>query len=250
MNTQQAQTAPDQSHKHSVLVVDDHPVVREALVLVLKGEPDFVVVGQAGSASQAREALARLKPELVILDLGLPDCHGLELIKDIRAQSETPPIVVYSMHDESVYALRAIRAGANGYVMKRESKAKLLEALRTVAAGHYAVSLDVSTAFLNAFPEPEPSNPAAVLGSLTDRELEVFELIGKGAGTREIASYLNRSIGAVETCRLRIKEKLGFKHCAELASRAIRWMEYRDLSPGPEAPRQETTEGLDIASAL
>lgn len=244
MTTPESSIPAAGQHRYAVLLVDDQPVVRDGLVDLISREPDFSVAAQAGNAAQAKQALAKLQPEVMLIELALPDCHGLEFIKDIRAQSDTPRILVYSRHQEDVYALRAVRAGAQGYVMKNQPVSRLLEALRTVAEGHFAVSLDVSAGFLNGFAPVVESQAAASLGALTDRELEVFEMIGRGAGTRQIASYLNRSTSAVETCRIRIKKKLGLSHCAELVSRAVRWVEHRQWSVDLETVEDETGDDM------
>jgi DNA-binding NarL/FixJ family response regulator len=211
-------------HKRSVLLVEDHPLVREVVGNFLNHQDDFLVTGRASTVGEARQVIDRLRPELIVLDLGLPDGHGLELIKDIRAQSGDAKILVFTSYDESIFALRALRAGANGFVMKREPMSRLLEALRQVAVGDYAVNPQVLAQFIGMLePDAASNNETTRFTRLTDRELEVFELIGKGAGTREIASYLNRSVSAIESCRISIKEKLQLRNGADLVRRAVRW---------------------------
>lgn len=217
---------PSQRRKHSVLVVDHFPVVRHSLMERLNSECDFTACGEAATAAQAHQAFNRLQPDFMVLELALPDKHGLEFIKDIRAQSEKLRMLVFSSYDETIFALRALRAGANGYVMKRQPVEHLLEAMRQVAAGHYAVNIQLMNGFLVP-PQPAPDGDTTMFTRLTDRELEVFELIGKGAGTREIAAYLNRSVSVVETCRLNLKQKLQLQDAAELVCRAVRWVEHR-----------------------
>lgn len=214
--------------KHSVLVVDNFPVVREGVVERLNCEADFTVCGQATNAAEAHQMLGRLQPDLMVLELTLPDKHGLEFIKDVRVHSAKLRMLVFTREEETIYALRALRAGANGFVMKREPMERFLQALHHVVAGHYAVNTQIWAKFLNQPPQDATGYETTTFTRLTDRELEVFELIGKGAGTREIAAYLNRSVSVVETCRLNIKQKLQLQDCAELVCRAVRWVERRN----------------------
>jgi DNA-binding NarL/FixJ family response regulator len=240
MTTKRPSAVHSQPRKLSVLLVDDHPVVRDAVIERLNREAGFTVCCQVKTAFDAQQALNRFQPDLMILELALPDRHGLEFIKDIRAQSADLRMLVFTAYEESLFAMRALRAGANGFVMKREPMERFLEALHLVAGGNYAVNSQLLAGFLH------PSNQSAADGHdtttftrLTDRELEVFELIGKGAGTREIAAYLNRSVGTVETCRVQIKEKLQLKDCAALVCRAVGWVECRS----------GLTSSLDTANA-
>lgn len=220
-------------HKHEVLLVEDHLLVLTVLNKLVNRQSDFIVTGEAMNVSEARQAVERLKPEIIVLDLELPDGHGLELIKDIRARSLEPKILVFTTHDEDIFALRTLRAGANGYVMKRDPMERFLEALRQVASGNYAVNPRVWTKFLEADNQlASNGRDTDAFESLTDRELEVFELIGKGAGTREIAAYLNRSVSVIETCRVKIKEKLQLRSAAELVCHAVRWTDYKKSFAG------------------
>lgn len=224
MTTTEQIAATGQGHKHSVLVVDDHPIICEVLIRLLNRQSDFTVVGKANSMCEARQAIKQTQPEVMLLDFGLPDGHGLELIKDIRAQSKTPWILVFTVHDEAIYALRALRAGANGYLMKNASVQRILEALRLIAAGGYVFNQRMlGRARGIASQDASTGCDTETFTRLSDRELEVFEMIGRGAGTREIAAYLNRSAGAIETCRASIKAKLHLDDAAELVCRAIRW---------------------------
>ena len=235
MNNILAKTNGDVScppRKYSVLVVDNFPVVREGVVERLNSEADFTVCGQAANAAEAHQMLRRLQPDLMVLELTLPDKHGLEFIKDVRVHSAKLRMLVFTREEETIYALRALRAGANGFVMKCEPLERFLDALRQVVAGHYAVNTQIWARFLTQ-PPPDPNratngHETTMFTRLSDRELEVFELIGKGAGTREIAAYLNRSVSVVETCRLNIKQKLQLQDCAELVCRAVRWVEQRN----------------------
>lgn len=213
------------STKHKVLLVDDHPVVREGLARRINCERDLTVCGEAETARDALRAIASLRPDIVVVDLSLPRGHGLELIKDLKILHPKLRVLVFTMHDESLFAERALRAGARGYVMKQEPPNRLLAAIRTVLKGDYFLSERTSTEFLGTFLRQSARNTAASVTRLTDRELEVFELIGQGVGTREIASRLGRSVKTIETHRLRIKVKLALKSAAQLVCCASRWVE-------------------------
>ena len=216
--------APARAGKRKVLLVDDHPVLREGLTVRINRETDLTVCGEAAGAREARRAVARLHPDIVVVDLSLPDGHGLELIKNLRAHYADLLILVFSMHDESLYAERALRAGARGYVMKQEPPERLLAAIRSVLCGGFALSEKTSAELIGHFSKPRSSGAAPVIASLTDRELEIFQLVGRGVGTREISVQLGRSIKTVETHRARIMEKLHVKSAAVLVSRAAAWV--------------------------
>jgi DNA-binding NarL/FixJ family response regulator len=215
----------NETTKHTVLVVDDHPVVREGLTGRINREADFTVCGTAEDGPEMMTAIARLSPEIVIMDLELPSSHGLELMRDIQAQYPRLPVIIFSTHDESVYAERAVRAGARGYLMKHEPPQRLLDGMRTVLGGGYALSRAVSDRLLSAFagaPAMQSKSPIAGLG---DRELEVFQFIGRGKGTKEIANLLNLSVKTVETYRERLKKKLNISSAPDLTRRAVLWVE-------------------------
>jgi len=213
------------SGKQKVLLVDDHPVVREGLAERINRERDLVVCGEAQNAREALRAVASLQPDIVILDLSLPKGHGLELVKDLRTLHPDLRVVVFSMHDESVFAERALRAGAHGYVMKQEPPERLLVAIRTVLRGDYFISESASSTCLQAFVSRSTKAVTHSVARLSDRELEIFQLIGQGVSTRKIADRLGRSIKTIETHRTRIKEKLAVKSAAELVHRATCWVE-------------------------
>jgi DNA-binding NarL/FixJ family response regulator len=213
------------SRKRRVLLVDDHPVVREGLAQRINRERDLAVCGEAQSAGEALRAVASHQPDVVVLDLSLPKGHGLELIKDLKNLHPDLPLLVFTMHDENLFAERALRAGARGYVMKQEPPERLLAAVRTVLNGEYFLSDKASSTFLHTFFRHSSENTGPPIGGLTDRELEVFELIGQGVGTRSIADRLGRSVKTIETHRARIMEKLSLKSAAELVVRASRWVE-------------------------
>jgi len=213
------------SGKQKVLLVDDHPVVREGLAERINRERDLVVCGEAQNAREALRAVASLQPDIVILDLSLPKGHGLELVKDLRTLHPDLRVVVFSMHDESVFAERALRAGAHGYVMKQEPPERLLVAIRTVLRGDYFISERASSTCLQAFFSRSTKAVTHSVARLSDRELEIFQLIGQGVSTRKIADRLGRSVKTIETHRTRIKEKLAVKSAAELVHRATCWVE-------------------------
>lgn len=215
-------------NKRRVLLVDDHPVVREGLTKRINNENDLIVCGEAQSFAEAVQAITNSRPDIVVMDLSLGDGHGLDLIKNLRAGHNPVPILVFTMFEEAAYALRVLHAGAQGYVMKHESPERLLNAIRVVLKGDYALSPQTSSRFLQTVLQPSKSpNPVSPVDTLGDRELEVFELLGNGLGTREIAEKLGRSIKTIETYRARIKEKLQLTSATALVREAVRWVESR-----------------------
>ncbi len=217
------------SEKAKVLLVEDHPIVRDGLLQLLGGEDDLTVCGQVENASQALKEMAEAEPDLVIVDISLRDSSGLELIKDIKARFRKVPVLVLSMHDESLYAERALAAGAKGYVMKEEATETLLAAIRRILAGDIWVSDDVAARMLHAFVGDRTAEPVAPVERLSDRELQVFELIGHGLGTRQVAAKLHLSIRTIETYRANIKQKLHLKSATELVRHAVHWVESEDV---------------------
>lgn len=215
----------DAAVKRTVLLVDDHPVVREGLGGRINREADFTVCGTARSGAEMMEAIARLNPDIVLMDLGLPHGHGLELMQDLHAQYPRLPVIIFSIHEESVYAERALRAGARGYLMKHEMPERVLEGMRTVLHGGYALSSETSDRLLSAFGAPAKGQQESPIAALGNRELEVFQFIGQGKGTREIASLLNLSVKTVETYRERLKKKLNLSSGPDLARQAVLWVE-------------------------
>lgn len=211
--------------KRTVLLVDDHPVVREGLGARINREADFTVCGTARNGAEMMETIARLNPDIVLMDLGLPHGHGLELMQDVHARYPRLPVIIFSIHEESVYAERALRAGARGYLMKHELPERLLEGMRTVLHGGYALSRETSDRLLSAFGTPVKGQPESPIATLGNRELEVFQFIGQGKGTREIASLLNLSVKTVETYRERLKKKLNLSSGPDLARQAVLWVE-------------------------
>ena len=207
-----------------LVLIDDHPVMRKGLVATLEAEPDFRVVAQLSSAEEAMERLGDLDMDLLIADISLPGMSGLELVKHLEAARPEVKTLVVSRHDEALYAERAIRAGAKGYVMKMEAGEVIVKAVRRVLGGGMYVSEEVSERMLMSVAAGKP--PAeSPLEALSDRELEVFELTGKGQSTREIAERLHLSVKTVESYRARIKDKLNLKNAAELMQHAVQWVE-------------------------
>jgi DNA-binding NarL/FixJ family response regulator len=218
-------TPPELPGKHTVLLVDDHPVVLEGLRNRINREADFTVCGTAQSGPEMMSAIVRLKPEIVLLDLTLPQGHGLELMRDIHAQYPRLPVIIFSSHEESVYAERALRAGARGYLMKGEPPERMLKGMRAVLNGGYVLTENASVRLLSSFSQSARANPESLVASLGDRELEVFQFIGNGKGTKEIAGLLNLSVKTIETYRERLKKKLNASSGPDLARRAVCWVE-------------------------
>ena len=224
-----SKTRPGKSRTR-ILIVDDHPMMRQGLAALINNEKDLAVCREAESAAQAMEAIASAKPDLVIADITLPDKSGLELIKDTLALHPGLRILVVSMHDESLYAERVLRAGGRGYIMKQEGGRRLMEGIRQVLAGQIYVSEKMSKRILEIFSGRRDSSGGSPVEKLTDREFEVFQLIGGGKTTREIADRLRLSVKTVEVHRLHIKKKLGINTAAGLIRFAVRWVEARSPS--------------------
>ena len=214
-----------------VLLVDDHPMVRERLAEVIQREPDLIVCGEAEDRIRALELVASTRPQLAIVDLTLKRSHGMELIKDLRIQHPEVAILVVSMHDESLHAERVIRAGARGYITKQEATKKIMLAIRTILNGDIYLSERMAAQIAAAAVGGVRGKPALPIDRLSDRELRVFEMIGQGNSTRQIADELCLDMRTIETYRARIKEKLNLRDANELLQFAIRWMQ----SGGPQA---------------
>ncbi|MBV8225634.1 MAG: response regulator transcription factor [Verrucomicrobia bacterium] len=217
-------TSGQQPNRKRVLIVDDHPITRSGLVQLINSQPDLEVCGEAGNAANALSALDACDPDLAIVDITLPDKNGLELIKDIRALRPGLPILVISMHEESLYAERVLRAGARGYVMKREGGEKLMQAIRQVAKGKISLSERMSGQILELFSGREPRRQRSRIEQLSDREFEVFELIGAGLSAREIAAKLHLSAKTVQAHRANIMRKLKVKSVSRLVSYSAHWI--------------------------
>lgn len=209
--------------RKAVLVVDDHPLMRQGLALLINQQQDMHVCGEAEEAHAAMQAIAEHRPDIVILDISLNGPDGLEVLKNIRASDPDLPVLILSMHDEAIYAERALRARANGYIMKQEATEKVLVAVRRILNGDLYLSDRVSNKMLHQYIGGAPSMIQSRIASLSDRELEVFRMIGEGYGTREIAEELHLSIKTVETYQAHIKEKLSLRSGRELIQHAIQW---------------------------
>ena len=208
-----------------VLLVDDHPLVREGLVNLISQEADLQICGEAGNEPRALELIRIAQPRVAIVDISLESGSGIELIKSIKAMFPSVMVLVLSMHDESLYAERALRAGARGYVMKREAAKKVIEAIRCVLAGQLYVSDKIAALMAEKFIEGRPAATASPIEQLSDRELEVFQLLGLGHNTRQIADHLHVGFKTVQAYCARIKEKLKLANATELLREAIRWQE-------------------------
>jgi DNA-binding NarL/FixJ family response regulator len=206
-----------------VFVVDDHPIVRQGLAMMINQEADLVVCGEAEEAESALAAIAAERPDVLLLDISLPGPDGIDLLKTIRATDASLPVLVLSMHDESVYAERALRAGANGYIMKQEATENVLVALRRILAREVYVSDRVASTMLRQLTSGAATPAEGPVARLSDRELEVFRLIGEGHGTRQIAEELHLSVKTVESYQAHIKEKLALHSSRDLVQRAIEW---------------------------
>jgi DNA-binding NarL/FixJ family response regulator len=213
--------------KRKIFIVDDHPIVRRGLSQMINQETDLTVCGEADSAQHALESLKKSQPDLMIVDISLQGIDGIELIKIIKTRYENLPVLVVSMHDESLFAERALRVGARGYIMKQEAIEKMMEAIRRVLRGELYISEGVSANIVKRFINGKAENAQSAIEILSDRELEVFQLIGHGVGTRQIADNLNVSIKTVESYRANIKEKLNLKNATELMKHAVHWVESR-----------------------
>ncbi len=207
----------------NVLLVDDHPIVRQGLKLLIDGEEDMQVSAEASSAAEAMASLNAALPDVALIDISLEDRSGVELIKDILARFPDLPLLALSMHDESLYAERVLRAGGRGYIMKQEATERVLAAIRKVLNGEIYLSPKMSTRLLNQFVSRRGGDELNSISRLTDRELEVFTMIGRGLSTREIAEKLFLSIKTVEAHREHIKEKLNLKSWVELVRHAVQF---------------------------
>jgi len=208
-----------------VLLVDDHPLVREGLVNLISQEADLQICGEAGNEPQALELIRTVQPHVAIVDISLESGSGIELIKSIKAMFPAITVLVLSMHDELLYAERALRAGARGYVMKREAAKKVIEAIRCVLAGQLYVSDKITALMTKKFVEGRQAANASPIEQLSNRELEVFQLLGLGHNTRQIADHLHVGFKTVQAYCARIKEKLKLANATELLREAIRWQE-------------------------
>lgn len=216
------------SNKKRIFLVDDHPLVREWLTNLIQQQPDLAVCGETENAPAALSAIATAKPDLVIADINLKNSSGLELIKNLKESHPNIPVLVLSMHDESLYAERAFRAGASGYVNKRETAQKTVEAIRRVLDGKLYVSERAAEVLAAKTIRGQAVNRSAI-ELLSDRELEVFDKLGQGIGTRQIAEDFHVSVKTVQEYCARIKEKLRLNNATELLREAVRWRDAKNL---------------------
>ena len=217
-----------------ILIVDDYPIVRQGLAQLINQETDLHVCGEAEDAAHAMERVAALCPDLVVVDISLKDSSGLDLIKTLHSRDPKLPILVLSMHDETLYAERVLRAGARGYVMKQEATTQVLEAIRQVFRGEISLSGRMVGRLLKTMAYGRETGGETPLARLSDRELEVFRLLGQGHRTRQVAEVLHLSVKTVETHRAHLMEKLHLAHATELIRYATQWA--YSLSPKPSVP--------------
>lgn len=209
--------------RHLVVVIDDHPLVREGLVSMINREPDLAVAGEADGVGTALAVIAAREPDVVVTDLSLKDGSGLTLIRELQARHPAVRILVVSMHEEAYYAERAFRAGAKGYLTKRESTGRIAEAIRRVAQGRIYATADLLEKLTARLHRAPATNLESAVDSLSDRELEVFQFFGRGLETKQVAREMNVSIKTVEAYMARIKEKLGLAHINEFIHAAVTW---------------------------
>lgn len=223
-----------------VYVTDDHPIVRRGLAAMIEAEPDLEICGEAEDCATATSQIARLLPDVVIVDISLRGNNGLELIKNIKALDPRIRILVLSVHDESIYALRVIKAGARGYIMKQDIATKVIEGIRRILKGQMFVSERISGQIFNRFVGGRDDTGESPISSLTDRELEVTTLIGNGLATREIAVRLRMSVKTVETHRAHLKTKLNIATATQLIQFCVAWVEECKRMPAPEESAEAT----------
>ncbi len=210
--------------KRRVFLVEDHPVTREGFAQLINYQPDLTVCGQADTVKLARAGIQEAQPDLAIVDISLSESSGLDLIKDLKCQLAALPVLVLSTHDEALYAERALRAGARGYVMKQAPTSEVMKAIRTVLAGELYLSDPMQTRLVRQQFDHSKPRARAELAGLSDRELQVFELLGHGHTTRRIATRLHVSVSTVETHRAHLKEKLRLTNAVQLVRRAVEWV--------------------------
>lgn len=234
MKTSSSFTEPAKSPKPGltagkrIMVVDDHPMTRGGVVHLLSKQADIMVCGEAGSPGQALVEIPTSRPDLLLTDMTMPGRSGIEFIKDVLALHPNLPILILSMHDEVIYAERALRAGARGYIMKEAGGEKLLEAIRRVLGGKVYVSEEMSAKIIDNLSAKKPRGSQSPIEKLSDREFEVFQMIGQGKSTRDIARQLSLSPKTVDVHRGHIKEKLELKDATSLIRHAVRWVETQD----------------------
>jgi len=213
--------------KKRVFLVDDHAVVRNGLAELINQTSDLTICGEAASAEEALQTIAAARPDVAIVDLVLGEMSGLDLLKALKTKHPELPVLVLSMHDETYYAERCLRAGAKGYIMKKEAIGQVESAVRTILEDKVYLSKAMSQQFLQAVTQGDPARVASPVSRLTDRELEVFECIGQGLGASEIAKKLKLSVKTIESYQAKLKEKLHLKDSSQLFQHALHWVEHR-----------------------
>lgn len=208
---------------HKIFLVDDHPLVRQGIRALIEKEPDLVVCGEAEDTPEAMGGISKACPDLAIVDLSLHSSSGIDLLESVRLRWPDLPVLVLSMYDEAVYGERALRSGAKGYVMKQEAPAKVVRAIRQVLRGRVFVSPDVSDRILQRLAGKQPEQAACTVDALSNRELQVFQLIGEGATNQKVSETLKVSVKTVESHIERMKEKLGVESGRDLIQRAVEW---------------------------
>lgn len=216
---------PSAPAKRTVLLVDDHPFMRAGLAQLINRQPDLCVIGECGNPIEAFTALGQAIPDLVLTDITMPGRSGFDFIKDLRALSSSVLILVISMHDEAIYAERTLRAGASGYIMKEAGGDNLLLALRQVLRGETYLSPKLAAKMIDGLRTRRPRGATSPIEALTDREFEIFRLIGEGNATKDISEKLHLSPKTVDVHRSHIKEKFGFADSTALIRHAVRWVE-------------------------
>ncbi len=208
-----------------IYIVDDHPLVRQGLTQIVANEADMEICGEAEDSPAAIRGVGEANPDAIIVDISLKGANGLELIKNLKAIHEDIPILVFSMHDETIYAQRALRAGAKAYVMKKESPSKVVDAIRKIIQGEIYVSPSVADQVLHQIVNGPGNVSTSPVDRLTDRELEVVQLIGRGLSSREIAESLHLSVKTIESHRAHVKEKLSLRNATELVQFSVQWVD-------------------------
>lgn len=217
------------SARSKVVLVEDHPMVRERLAQIINKDLEMEVVGEADNIREALSLIDKAKPDITIVDITLRGSSGLELIKDLKALGVLTPVLVLSMHDEALYAQRSLRAGARGYISKDEDSSEIIHAIRRVLAGDIYLSPSMTEKVVQRFSHSEKTTTASGISSLSDRELEIYRLFGQGRNTKEIGQLLSLGENTVSTYRHRIKLKLGLKNFTELYNRAARWVREQEV---------------------
>jgi DNA-binding NarL/FixJ family response regulator len=228
MGKQDETNPSSEAARKRILLVDDHPIFRHGLEDLLKKQADLTVCGHADSAPDALTEMRRLNPDLAIVDVSINGTNGIELVKQMKAELPKLPILVLSMHDESIYALRALKAGALGYVMKAEALQQVIYAVRRVLEGHIFVSPRFGEKLI--FKAVHGGESGSPVDLLSDRELEVLVMLGKGHNTKSIADELHLSVKTIETHRAHIKEKLGFADASEMVRFAVDWVTHQEIA--------------------